>query len=64
MLEYLKAIAARLFRGGFNQFPPPDPVLGVREPRQNRPGGRDASAAVDEPRQLASVRAHGIDVSR
>lgn len=51
MLEYLKWLAARL-RGWRPPMhgPSEDPYAGVRQPLKRGPGGRDASAALDEPR--------------
>ena len=61
MLEYLKALAARIIGRGGDPFrrPPDDLYSGVREPRKAGPGGRSSSAAVPEPAEPSVVRAAG-----
>jgi hypothetical protein len=64
MLEYLKALAARVLRGGFrglSPLPPDDPYVGVREPRRRGPGGRSGAVAIEEPMEERSVRAQARD---
>jgi hypothetical protein len=62
MFEYLKALAARIRRQGFEGLPPPaldDPDAGVREPRGGGPGGRSTAAALAEPGEPLTVHARG-----
>ena len=62
MLAYLKALAARLVRRGFDGLPPAppdDPYVGVREPRKRGPGGNTTAVAVAEPAERSVVRAYG-----
>jgi hypothetical protein len=56
MLDYLRALAARILQRPFHErFPPPpppeDPYACVREPRRRGPGGRSAAVGVAEPRE-------------
>ena len=61
MLEYLKALAARVLgRTGGSFLPPPeDPQVGVREPRRHGPGGKSSAVALMEPADDTLVRADG-----
>ena len=66
MMEYLKALAARVRERWLNAPPPPledPPLTGVREPRPRRPDGRSAAVAIDEPRESPVVQARG-DIGR
>ena len=61
MLNYLRALVARLRHRGPGWFLPPadDPHAGVRVPRPHRPDGRTSAVAVEEPQPDTFVKAHG-----
>ena len=66
ILDYLRRLAAAVMHGRrpFHRFnPPPDPYLGVREPRRRTPGGRSSAVAVEEPPPSRSVRAVGKNIA-
>jgi hypothetical protein len=59
MVRFLKRLLSRLFNKISPAEPPQDPYVPVREPRPQRPGGRDTAVAIAEPEDCERTRVVG-----
>ena len=69
LMEYLKTLVSRVrARGPFPSLGPlpfdGDPHAGVRQPRTPSPGGRRSAVALDEPKDVDTTQARGVERTR